>query len=480
VRRCPDPDCRHRIEHGRAAEYQDDVERCPECGARLTDEEPTPQVVERRPVPRRLWLRLLVTIGVPLGILPLERVTVPGTDPDLIAGFVAWGGDPAQLSVLGLGLVPILAAYTLVEIVALLVPRWRWMRVSGPYGRRRLELAVAIVAAVLALAQGSSVALWLGSRVSVPITNLGLVGQLAITVTLAAGTMLLWLAARVIGRHGLGNGFSVLLAALTLPAVLHALYEMWMSYRFDALAPASLLLSLAAQGALVWLVWWMLRARAGRLRSPASGLTPIEAAATLLMLPATLGNLTGATFEWFYPHSLEYVIAEVVLVAGGAVGFAVLYNRPSRVVAAWAPLLEDTADPVARARAGVREAILPAATSLVLLVVAHAVVMRLSAATSQLSLLLLVVAVAVILDVAAEWRARRYAQLVAVWPVHRVYAVDPAIEYLSRHGIEAFPRAVRHRTLLQFFGPFVPVELLVREADAERAFELMRAAHGPR
>jgi len=484
VKRCPDPECPHRREHGRPAEYREDVTTCPDCGAHLVEEEAVvvPSAPQAPPVSAALWRRLAVTVLVPVAVLVLERVTLPGIDPYFIGDVVAWGGDAVQLSILSLGLVPIVAAYPLVEIAALIVPSWRWMRISGPFGRRRLERAVAIVAVVLALVQGYSVGMWLDNvlSMSTSMIYLGLAGRLLVMVTLAAGTMLLWVAARMISRHGLGNGFSVLLAGLTLPSVLHMLYELWMSYRVGMITPASFILSLGAAVAMVWLAWWMLRQRASSLRAPASGLSPVEGAVALLLLPATVGNLLGVTAEWLYPSSVVYVLMEVTLVAVGAIGFTLLYNRPSRVVAAWRPLVEDGSGLEPRARAWMHAAILPALVPLLLLVIAHAVVMRLSAATFQMSLLFMVVAVAVLMDVAAEWRARRArGELVAVWPVHRVYAVDPAVAYLARHGIVAFPRAVRHRTLLQFFGPFVPVELLVTEADAENAFELMRDAHGP-
>ncbi len=86
-----------------------------------------------------------------------------------------------------------------------------------------------------------------------------------------------------------------------------------------------------------------------------------------------------------------------------------------------------------------------------------------------------IVGAAVVLDVGKEWRFRRsHDDLVRVWPVHRVYAVQPAQQALHAAGIPAFARGLHHRTLLQFFGPYVPIALLVPAAKAAQAERIVR------
>jgi hypothetical protein len=81
---------------------------------------------------------------------------------------------------------------------------------------------------------------------------------------------------------------------------------------------------------------------------------------------------------------------------------------------------------------------------------------------------------AVLLDVIAEARAlRRHGPLVAVWPEHRVRAVDEALSVLERAGIPALARSVHHRTLWHFFAPFIPIQLLVPAARGEEASRLL-------
>jgi hypothetical protein len=73
-------------------------------------------------------------------------------------------------------------------------------------------------------------------------------------------------------------------------------------------------------------------------------------------------------------------------------------------------------------------------------------------------------------DVAAEVRFRQvHPDAVGVTAEHRLYAVGPALAALTVAGIPGFPRALRHRALLAFWGPYLPVEILVPRSRADDA-----------
>ena len=85
------------------------------------------------------------------------------------------------------------------------------------------------------------------------------------------------------------------------------------------------------------------------------------------------------------------------------------------------------------------------------------------------------------MDLVEEVQARRrLGALVAVWPVHRLYAVEPLRARLTAAGIPSHARALRFRTMLQFFGPYTPVQLLVPSARAAEAASLLRLHSGRR
>jgi hypothetical protein len=90
------------------------------------------------------------------------------------------------------------------------------------------------------------------------------------------------------------------------------------------------------------------------------------------------------------------------------------------------------------------------------------------------SLVAVVVIVALVLDVIAEAKAvGRHGELVPVWPEHRLYAVDGALDTLDRNGIPAVARSAHLRALWHFFAPYIPIQILVPRSRAEDASRLL-------
>jgi hypothetical protein len=82
------------------------------------------------------------------------------------------------------------------------------------------------------------------------------------------------------------------------------------------------------------------------------------------------------------------------------------------------------------------------------------------------------VGVAASVDLVAEIRARaRLGELTTLVSEQRIDAADALAARLRAAGIEVHLRALRHRTMLQWLGPYVPVEVMVpvAEEDAARA-----------
>jgi hypothetical protein len=103
------------------------------------------------------------------------------------------------------------------------------------------------------------------------------------------------------------------------------------------------------------------------------------------------------------------------------------------------------------------------------LVVLVAVGPRLVLRGARIDAYVLAVCTAVAVDIVAEGRARLGRDLVSVWPIHRVQTADLAQAALRDAGIDAHLRGAGHRTLLFFFGPYVPIEVMVPAAQATAA-----------
>jgi hypothetical protein len=79
-------------------------------------------------------------------------------------------------------------------------------------------------------------------------------------------------------------------------------------------------------------------------------------------------------------------------------------------------------------------------------------------------------AVAVALDVHDDLRARR-GTLVHVWSLQQAQHADLVAHDLATAGIPCHLASSNLRALLAFFGPFVPVDVLVPEEHAKQAHE---------
>ena len=79
--------------------------------------------------------------------------------------------------------------------------------------------------------------------------------------------------------------------------------------------------------------------------------------------------------------------------------------------------------------------------------------------------------VALVMDMAVGFRT---AGLVPVWEERRASAVPVVRAVLAAEGIDAEVRGLGVLSLLQVFAPYAPAEIMVAEADAERATSLLR------
>jgi hypothetical protein len=202
--------------------------------------------------------------------------------------------------------------------------------------------------------------------------------------------------------------------------------------------------------------------RRSTLPLPACGLVP-------LALGAGLVNDATNYFELRHeplPTLLMTPSVDVLtlaLTAGFAVGLVFLFNRPGKV-AAFGP---DAGGRVLRA--------VGPSTAYVLALAALGWFLSRQPGFEAVGPIQLLMVVAVLLDVIAEARAvRRHGELVAVWPEHRLYAVEAAREALERKNIPSLARSVHQRVLWHFMAPVIPIQIMVPRARAEEAGQVLR------
>jgi hypothetical protein len=303
--------------------------------------------------------------------------------------------------------------------------------------------------------------------------------------SLVGGTFLLVWLTRLIDDRGVGNGFSVIIAAFAAKPLIDAF--LWsVPHRVEA--GDRILVPL---GAAVVVVAAVSRLASGRplrpqaakaapveLPTPSSGIQPGLAAFWLVGLPVALT-------KWGFDIFPDALLSGELLQRGLAVGltaplcllFAWLFNRPRAVAEA---LLRAGASDTPAVRDAVRAAFARSlAWSLVVCWALMGVSWFLWDAQLHVDIVLLTVFACVATDVVDEIRfRRRNSALVRIWPVHRLYLLPIMLKALEAAEIPAFARGRCHRTLLNFVAPWVPVDILVPVDRASRAEAILGALAG--
>jgi SecY len=420
--------------------------------------------------------RAAITAAVVALVVLAQGVAPPFVDGEALRSLIpdTTLAGRAQVSVLGLGMGPFLSMFMFVELVALVLPRLRPLRLGSDRDRRPLTRAAwalgVVLAAVWGLAWADFLAILHGTH-GESLVEEGLGPILGVAATLALGAVALGCAAVVVSRHGLGNGFAVLLALTGIESgidLVRAMLRTPRAYWTDA----SLVVLLAVAVVLPIVL-------ANRRPAPAGGpRVPVPTCGlVVLVAPAVIVGFAARVVEWFpreppLPDWLwpgeSYTYARIALTAALSLVLARAFCGRAAVVAAYRRAARGPpADP---ADAAVGRALTRSHARSVALALGLAV-LPLAAARVGVptpiwveTIFGLAMAIAVALDLRdeARWRARRVPWALA-HPSQRVYAVEPALDALRTAGIDAVARTARFRALFHFFAPFAPIEIFVPE-----------------
>ncbi len=327
-----------------------------------------------------------------------------------------------------LGLEPILFAWIAVETAAVLVPRWRALRDTN---RATLDRASVALAVLVALVEAFGSARYLESvrtgYYPVAIVS-GAAFMVPVVATLVGGVCSALAISWFIDQHGIGRGMSILLAAEALTSLPSLLFR----YQHEEFGPKENVALVVAVGGTM-----LILAARRPLRLPVSGLDPVLRPLGLQRVARVIYQIKSLPLRW--------------LVRGGVIialtaALACLFNTRENAA---------------------RRAALPSAIARTIVYLA---VMELLLVYFPIDLLGLATAAAVAMDVAAELRLEiAGGKPVAVRRIQKPDRADDLIESLREAGIPAVAQGAFHRTLLQFFGPFIPVDILVPAAQAARA-----------
>lgn len=442
---------------------------------------PAPLAVPASPA---VGSRIVVTVAAAAAVVLVERhVPLPFIRQSAL---LALGDDVELVSVGALGIAPILEAWVLVELSALIYSPWGALR-STPEGRGRLRSRAYSFAALFALAQSAMITVAL-SRVRMAngplLTSTGIVTLFALSATLMGGVAVYLAMAELVDRRGLGSGIALLAGT----GILARLWSNGALHLQGLNPPAAFALAGAAVVAAAWLqsggavMAFAPKSLPGaRVRHPVAGLVPLRIGSASLLLAATWAAAAPAgtqIAESLAPGTSSYAATWAAVSIALAALFAWRLAQPRHVAAMWARAgVGEAASNVTQAHAVARRAVLVSACFAgALIAVGHGFQV-----TNGTVLFVgeVVMLGALLADLWLEIGARRERpDLVAVWPLSRPYEMEPAIALLAREGITAFPRNARWYGVMPVLAAYAPVTLLVPAADAERASASLRAVFG--
>jgi hypothetical protein len=376
-------------------------------------------------------------------------------------------------SILALGIQPVLLGFTIVELAALIVPPWAPLRTGGPSGRQKLRQAALRLGMLLALGQ----AFFLAAEHERAVSGRYGLGFVITVVVLVGATAALIGLARVVDEEGLGGGLPILLLVFALPGIAWWLERAYLAGQHGALPASAWPTVIFGLALLVAAPLWLFsryclpgtdaQQHPALVSRPACGLAPLGAVAFVIVFVTNFFRRVAGQ-RVALPSEIE--IAPLLLVMLVAIGFAYLFNRPDRVSAVWKALSPDRPGRPPRIKPALLECVLFIAVVFLI----DSWLVRLFGNDRVPRAVPVILVTAIIADIVREWRAGTGpARLIPIWEIHQVYAVPPAVALLQAQGFHPFAKGLRLRSLLQFFGPYAPILIVVPVEEAQAAYKLL-------
>ncbi len=258
------------------------------------------------------------TPGIDAQVLSKFFEGTEGTLLGLVSSFT--GGALQQMAVFALGIMPYISASIILQLLTVVFEPIEKLSKEGEQGRKKITEYTRYGTIVLALIQGTGIAIGLQSMLGpagepvVPNPGMGFI--LMTVITLTAGTaFLMWLGEQITER-GIGNGISLIIFAGIVAGMPSAIVNSIRLVQTGAMSPTIVLFILALMLVTVGAIVFMERAQrrvpihyakrvvgmrnmGGQashlpLKINMSGVIPPIFASSIMMFPATIANFIDA------------------------------------------------------------------------------------------------------------------------------------------------------------------------------------------
>jgi len=272
-----------------------------------------------------LWARLRFLFIAIIVYRIGTHIPVPGFDPDRLADLfnqnqgtflglfnMFSGGALERMSILALGVMPYISASIIMQLLSATVPALEQLKKEGESGRRVINQYTRYGTVLLALIQGTGLAVGFASQGLAFEVN-AMFYMVAIASLVAGAVFLMWLGEQITER-GIGNGISMLIFAGIVAGIPGAIGQALESARQGDLNQLMLLVILLIAAAVVYFVVFIERGqrrltvnyaqRQGRkaynaqtshlpLKVNMAGVIPAIFASSLLLFPSSISQWFG-------------------------------------------------------------------------------------------------------------------------------------------------------------------------------------------
>ncbi|HUA11860.1 MAG TPA: preprotein translocase subunit SecY [Solirubrobacteraceae bacterium] len=250
------------------------------------------------------------------------------------------GGGLSKLAIFALGIMPYITASIILQLLQVAVPSLEKLSKEGEVGQARITQYTRYLTVGLAFAQSIGYVFLFHSLQAkageAVVTHFDAPHVFLIVICLTTGCVLLMWIGELITQRGIGNGISLLIFASIVSRIPGAIQTWWTSTDqvFKVMAPFLVLAVIAAivfvqEGQRRIPIQYAKRVIGRRmteggqtylpLRVNMAGVIPVIFAASLMAIPATVGQLvkshTGQQIsDFFSPNGWHYVLGEAILI----------------------------------------------------------------------------------------------------------------------------------------------------------------------
>jgi len=333
-----------------------------------------------------LRTKILFTLAVLIVYRVGGHITVPGVDPQRLAGFFAQnsnnlfglydaftGGAFAKATIFALGIMPYISASIAIQLMGSVIPTIQMLQKEGMDGRAKLNQWTRYFTVVLAALQSWGISVWLSNiRVNVDglqgvsvlldsfASGAGNVGfRLLATLTMTTGTIFIMYLGEQITARGIGNGISLIIFAGIVGNLPLAVYREFEQF---AAGNAALMTEIIVIGVVVSIVAFIVFMEQANRRIPlqsprrvvgrkvmggqssylpfkvnTAGVIPVIFSSSIMFVPAMLASW-APNISWvqsfaqaFLPGHITYSVIFALLIVFFAYFYTAIQYNPNDI-----------------------------------------------------------------------------------------------------------------------------------------------------